>query len=188
MTELWCGTCQRVVPLKELHDAGYKVIAVRDSATTTMCSTCPKCGSTVLEVEKEPVLVIPYLDPFRRAMEIANSLDGAGFYDTRQEQPAQAASPLTPEEMDEGEFESRYGHSETTFQVDHKGRVFVTSEMDGEPMDVIVLNEAADALTVLPKIIALCQTYLREYADIHGMDGVSIGCKPIGGEGVTADG
>jgi len=70
---------------------------------------------------------------------------------------------LTDEEGRDGEFESCYGTHKTSFQIDHKGRVFVGSEpADGSGVGeaVVVLNEAKDAEPVLRKIMALCSEAL----------------------------
>ena len=69
---------------------------------------------------------------------------------------------LTETESAEGEFESHYVKNKTTFQVDHKGRVFVTDETVDE---MVILNEAVDAGEVLPKIIVLAARGFRPIAN-----------------------
>lgn len=67
---------------------------------------------------------------------------------------------LTDEEWRDSEFGSHYGNSRSTFQVDHKGRIFVHETCDDT---VIILNEAVDAPKVLPKVIALSLRALEEH-------------------------
>ncbi len=74
-------------------------------------------------------------------------------------------SVLTDEEAMEGEVEAYYGTHVTSLQVDHKGRIFATSRRKQDGRDgeytIVIVNEAADAKRVLPKVIELCQRALR---------------------------
>ena len=59
---------------------------------------------------------------------------------------------LTADERAECDIESHYGRSKTGLHIDHKGRMFARDDRN-----VVVLNEAADAVMFLAKVAALVQ-------------------------------
>lgn len=62
---------------------------------------------------------------------------------------------LAPEEWAEREFESRYALATTSAHIDHKSRLFVSSEMPTDDEAVVVFNESYETAP-LHKLAALC--------------------------------
>lgn len=68
---------------------------------------------------------------------------------------------LTAEEWRDGEFDSHYVNTPTSLQIDHKGRVFATSDPDGDDRASVILNESHD-FAALYKLIALANAALPD--------------------------